>query len=1134
MEVVLLPEHLPFSPREGRYRSLAVLSVSAIAVVCGLLVGPGLPQSATQQSLRNRGQALYEEKQHIAAAEAFRSVVEQSGVTARDWFNLALALYEAASVPADDDAVFAALDSAGQLDPQYAGTPYLRGLLHAKRGQTVKAQAAFVQAAELDPADPAILYNLGANYETLRDLESAQRHYGSVMAMGFDIGLQHFVSATYRSAFLLMRGGDRQAAVPLLERHQTYQRQLSQAQRAPAALEAGRYKRVDVPRINFTQPALNSAERLTFTRREVLLPTAHEGQLLAADLGSGRVELLQAGASGSVIDSNTAVAIVPATGPMALGDADRDGSLDAYVAAASAGLLFRNLSEDTSPARFVLVDTVGLPATPDATEVTWVDADHDGDLDLLIAADGDGPGLRLVLNKGGDEFADATDAAGLGAQPAALGVTWADFDDDNDIDFYVVGDRAPTALYTNLRGGRFEEIAAAVGASGDAETADAIAADLDNDGAVDILLGGANGLRGLRNDGDGTFNDRSLDLQVPVQRIVVADLDNDGWLDLVIETGDVVRTFLNIGEWNFIAGPEVDNRGGVLVDAFDGNGDGSVDILVSVGNTAVWYEQPAPLGAWLSVRLQGVKNNLRGLGALIEVKSGGLYQRRRVRRATVHVGLGSFEEVEVVRITWPNGILQNETDVAARASLGPVTEVERLEGSCPLLYAWDGSKWRFINEVLGVGPLGMQMAPGVIHPADFDEYVPLPGEALQPRDGVLELRFTEELREAGYLDAVRLLAVDHPKGTRVIPDEKFVEPPHPELRLFLVEEPHVVTAIDQDGRDWSAAVASVDGVWPTPFDLGIYEGLATPHALELSLPDAGAGGQVRLYLTGWVYWATASVNLVVDEDPRVTFAPVGLEVPDGLGGWRTAIDNIGLPNAKNSTISVDLSGILNPEDPRVRVTTTMRLYWDAAFYTVGGPHPAGVVPSGDWKGAWEVPRGGELELRDAETGEVPEVSIHVLEPDDAEIRWRGFSKLRRTIDGYETFDYADVSSGSNWDPHRGTYTRYGDVGELVREADDRYVIVAVGDEVVLRFADTLPAVREGSQRDWLVYLNGWVKDGDPNTLHGDRVEPLPFHAMSGYPYGLGESFPESPFHQAWQDEYNTRPARRVNAILNRD
>ena len=166
-----------------------------------------------------------------------------------------------------------------------------------------------------------------------------------------------------------------------------------------------------------------------------------------------------------------------------------------------------------------------------------------------------------------------------------------------------------------------------------------------------------------------------------------------------------------------------------------------------------------------------------------------------------HFGLGNRSLIDVLRITWPNGIIQNETGVAANAAVGPIGEVERLEGSCPLLYTWDGTGWRFINEVLGVAPLGMPLATDVIHSADFDEYVPIPGTALRARDGMFELRLTEELREAGYLDAVRLLAVDRPAGVQTVPNERFVAPPHPEFGIYAVTAQRAVTARDQLDRD---------------------------------------------------------------------------------------------------------------------------------------------------------------------------------------------------------------------------------------------------------------------------------------------------------------------------------------------
>ncbi len=71
-------------------------------------------------------------------------------------------------------------------------------------------------------------------------------------------------------------------------------------------------------------------------------------------------------------------------------------------------------------------------------------------------------------------------------------------------------------------------------------------------------------------------------------------------------------------------------------------------------------------------------------------------------------------------------------------------------------------------------------------------------------------------------------------------------------------------------------------------------------------------------------------------------------------------------------------------------------------------------------------------------------------------------------------------------------------------------------------AASLPPLPAGWTRDWLLFLDGWAKDRDPNTASAQRVEPLPFHAMSAYPPRPGETFPDDAAHRAWQAEWNTR------------
>ena len=65
--------------------------------------------------------------------------------------------------------------------------------------------------------------------------------------------------------------------------------------------------------------------------------------------------------------------------------------------------------------------------------------------------------------------------------------------------------------------------------------------------------------------------------------------------------------------------------------------------------------------------------------------------------------------------------------------------------------------------------------------------------------------------------------------------------------------------------------------------------------------------------------------------------------------------------------------------------------------------------------------------------------------------------------------------------------------------DDRYVIMNAGDAMYLQF-DALEPVPDGYTRDYIFFSDGWVKDGDWNTVHSRTVGPLPHHSMSGYPY----------------------------------
>jgi len=438
-----------------------------------------------------------------------------------------------------------------------------------------------------------------------------------------------------------------------------------------------------------------------------------------------------------------------------------------------------------------------------------------------------------------------------------------------------------------------------------------------------------------------------------------------------------------------------------------------------------------------------------------------------------------------------------------------VLEQQILKGSCPFLYAWDGHGFSFVTDVMWRSALGMPlgiMAGGTdiasAPPHASREYMRVPGAALAPRDGRYILQMTEELWETGYLDAVKLLAVDHPDSVDVYVNEGFVPPaPGPaELRLYTVPRSSLrppVAATDEQGTDWLPALRARDDRYVAPLTLTRYQGIATLHDLMLDFGDLSGSDSVHLFLTGWIFPTDASINLALAQRGEAGVIFPYVEVKDLQGRWRRVAD-VGFPSGKSKTVVVDLTGKFLSADHRVRLRTNMEVYWDQAFVAAGGASSPAVITT--------------------------------LEPAGADVHYRGFSRMYRKGGRYgpEWPVYSEVSRESPWESIVGRYTRYGDVLPLVRAPDDMYVVFAPGDEVTVTFdANAAPPLRPGWTRDFLLYTDAWLKDSDRNTAAGNTVAPLPFHGMSRYPYGADEAYPKDAAHERYLQSYNTRRVGRA-------
>jgi len=800
----------------------------------------------------------------------------------------------------------------------------------------------------------------------------------------------------------------------------------------------------------------------------------------------------------------------------AFADYDNDGFPDLFVATTGGILVYKNQGDGTfSRVR----NNIGLAGSANANKMLFADLDQDGDLDLYLAQTG---ANKFYRNNGNGTFTEQAAVVGItAAPPGSDGVDFADFDADGDLDI-IATSKTGLKLFTNDRRSKFRDIAGAAQIASPNYAGTVIACgDYNNDGLPDIFAAGrANAtyslfknLDGKRFTAEGTSKAISAALaDVKVQDALFFDFDNDGHLDLLV-TGkanknatqavllfhnDTTQGFSNVT--NLLA-PSIREAYAVRVADFNGDGDDDIFLATPTGPKIV-RNDGGNLNHYLQIQLTGFsygngKNNRMGIGAQVELKAGDLYQLKTVKSPLVTFGVGMRNTLDAVRITWPNGVSQIIADPSRNER---IVEKELLKGSCPFLFTWNGEKYEFIKDMMWRSALGMPVA---IHNTDTTyaysepskEYLLIPGEKLQEKDGRYNIKVTEELWEAVYFDKIGLVAVDHPDSTGVYVDERFVAPPYPGKTVYSATHRSLpVSAKDGDGNDLSNKISNYDFQYAASFSPGKYQGIAESHDIILDLGDKAMDDNVQLFLRGWIFPADASINTAVTQSDEVAQRPPYLQVINAKGEWETVIDNIGFPMGRDKMVIANLAGkFLTPNDRRVRICTNMQIYWDNIFFTAGNNK-------------------APVQLNDM-------VIKHAM------LGYHGYSATSRKGGpfGPEWLDYYSVTKGQKWRDLTGSYTRYGDVTPLLQQGDDKYIIASSGDEITIGFdAAKLPPLRKGWKRDFLIYSEGWVKDGDLNTANGQTVEPLPFHAMPAYPYSAGVVYPTDKEHDDYQRTYNTR------------
>jgi len=375
-------------------------------------------------------------------------------------------------------------------------------------------------------------------------------------------------------------------------------------------------------------------------------------------------------------------------------DYDNDGDLDLFITNIrnEANFLFRNNGDETFTQ---ITDGEIVSEKRSSTGSCWADFDNDGDLDVFIA-NRDGQNNSFFSNQGDGSFTRLAEGEIVtnGGDSRACG--WADVDGDADLDLYVGNAHEANFFYTNNGDGSFSRETEGDFTNEVSYTYGMSWADVDNDGDLDLFVSNVQDANVLYlNDGFGGFEKvakRPFVTDIGASKgNTWGDFDNDGDVDLFVANGtpdisDVTNfLYLNDGEGNFtrstVGALTYDNHISAGTAWADYNNDGRLDIFVANwGNNnqdnVLYTNQNSETGNWIFISLNGVQSSTSAIGATVRLETildgKPIWQTRQVLGNTgygsqneplIHFGIGDALLINSLEIHWPSGVIDTFLDL---------------------------------------------------------------------------------------------------------------------------------------------------------------------------------------------------------------------------------------------------------------------------------------------------------------------------------------------------------------------------------------------------------------------------------------------------------------------------------------
>lgn len=1085
-----------------RIRAMIVIILSVLFINNSSQKESASVPDAALVAANNRGAGLMGQFNYEAARLVFADLVRKYPANNEIHINHAISIFNRQK-KGDEKTALEILGNVLKKEPGNLRARYCSGLLELHSGHPQIALEHFLAVINADPRDA------DTHYFTAKTLQQLSRYAEALDYYDRAIKLDNYIRSAYYGKIMVLRQLDKtDAAHQMIKEFQRlrnnprsrlvefkYTRMgrksevstLDRPDAQPPAIPAGpvfkKARTIAVEGDPIWRKTSREGAAVTicdvnndghpdvFIAGALQLPEGNGSALLMGKPGDGAYRFANDHPLTSVTHVNAAL----------WGDLNDDGLVDVYLCRRGPNQLWQqaqggkwqNVTQATGTANGNL----------DTMDGTIYDADHDGDLDIFIV-NGNGPNELFNNNRNGTFRPLAADYGLTGGNTPSLSILVTDLDSDFDADVIVINQHPPHNVYINQRLWKYTP-AKGFEAFISAGVHAAVSGDADADGEPEIYsLDDKGALYRWQQDNSGSWKASVLENAPKTaskgnQRLALADADGDGKLDMIRSGSNGWRADTLTGNklkplFTHKAKGKSPLDGWALISTLNGPSllgwsPGKPPLLWSPGSGRYGFVTLALTGR--KDKDSGWRSNASGIGTKIAIRVDSRWTVLDTFRShsgpgqglqPVTVGLGGAERIDFIALDWSDGVYQTELGLeTGKAHL--INETQRQLSSCPVLFAWNGKKYEFVSDFLGVGGIGYAVAPDEYsEPRPWENFM-MPAGSLEPQNGRLLIKLTEPMEEAAYMDAVRLKAYHLPPGWSMVLDERMgILGPAPDGKpRFYRNSIDPVKAVNHLGEDVTEAIKTRDlrAAPPGELDHRFIGLLKEDHVLTVTFrqPLDSYQGEPMLVADGWVEYPYSQTNFAAWQAGAAYRAPT-IEAQTPAGDWVTILDQLGYPAGMPRRMSVPLAGL--PEGVRtIRISTNQEVYWD------------------------------RLEIAFAEA--CPEAERQELPLVASQLEQTGFAR-RSTYD--QRLPYYDHDKRSPlWDCRllEGFYTRLGDVMPLMEKQDFALVIFGPGEGIHLEFDAPQTPILDGWTRVYVLETDGWCKDMDLYTGSGDTVRPVP-------------------------------------------